>query len=58
MSRKEIKITSKEAQRQMMIINELKLTIQKQKEELGRPLFYSLLNFGCQMIYNNVIFNP
>lgn len=56
MSRKEIKITSKEAQRQMMIINELKLTIQKQKEELGRPLFYSLLNFGCQMIYNNAIF--
>ena len=56
MSKKENKNTSKEAQGQMMIINGLKLTIQKQKEELGRPLFYSLLNFGCQMIYNNVIF--
>lgn len=49
MSRTEIKISTKEAQRQMLIINELKEIIQAKKEELGRPLFYRLATFGCQM---------
>lgn len=58
MSRREVKVTTQEAKRQVMIIEELKQTIQKKKEELGRNLFYSLSTYGCQMIHNNVIFEP
>lgn len=46
MSRTEIKVSTQESQRQMLIIDELKKFIQKQKQELGRPLFYTLSTFG------------
>lgn len=47
MSRTEVKVSTQEAQRQLLIIEELKKYIQKQKQELGRPLFYTLSTFGC-----------
>lgn len=53
MSRKEIAITTQESQRQMLIIENLKEIIQKQKQELRRPLFYGVVTFGCQMMFNN-----
>lgn len=56
MSRTEVKVTTQEAKRQMAIIEELKKVIQKKKEELGRPLFACLVNFGCQMSTEHAIF--
>ena len=55
MSRTEVKVTTKEAQRQMLIIEELKKNIQRQKEELGRPIFSCLVNFGCPLIITHEI---
>lgn len=50
MSRTEVKVTNQEAQRQRLIIEELKQIVQRKKEELGRPLFSAISTFGCQMI--------
>lgn len=47
MSKIEINVSTKEANRQMLIIEELKKKIQEQKEKLGRPLFYTAITFGC-----------
>lgn len=58
MSRTEIKVTTQEAQRQLLIIEELKKHIQQQKQELGRPLFYTLSTFGCPLIITTEIFKP
>ena len=48
-NRKEIKVSTEEAKRQMEIINNLKVIIQQKKQELGRDIYYSLSNYGCQM---------
>jgi hypothetical protein len=58
MSRTEVKVTTKEAQRQRLIIEELKQVVQRKKEELGRPLFSTISTFGCQMILTVGIFKP
>ena len=47
MSKIQINISTKEANRQMFIIEELKKNIQEQKAKLGRPLFYTAVTFGC-----------
>lgn len=58
MSRKEIQVSTKEAQRQRLIIEELKKIIQRKKEETGKNLHYRLDTFGCQLITTHEIFNP
>lgn len=47
MSKIEVHVNTKEANRQKLIIEELKQNIQEQKEKLGRPLFYTAITFGC-----------
>lgn len=58
MSKIEINVSTKEANRQMLIIEELKKNIQKQKERLGRPLFYTAITFGCAYVTAVGILKP
>lgn len=58
MSRKEITITTEEAKRQLQYIENLKEFVQGQKQELGRPLFYTVSTFGCGMNITTEILNP
>ena len=47
MSKIRINISTQEANRQMLIIEEVKTYVQHQKAKLGRPLFYTAVTFGC-----------
>ena len=47
--RKEVNINEQEAAKQREIMERLRVRLAKKSEELGRPLTYCSVCFGCQM---------